>query len=144
MKRGQFDTAMKRGQFGTFAKCTRLACLLGFASLYEGGLTSQFKILCNSCAPSDCWVGEYIFSEIHCVAKLSLNWSWNGHLLALRRVLRLARMLYAFMYCQNSDLENLLKSVRKKCLRVPVWVRGGRGVTAIWARPSLAILKGLP
>ena len=32
----------------------------------------------------------------------------------LRRVLRLARMLCALMYHQNSDLENLLKSARKK------------------------------
>ena len=35
----------------------------------------------------------------------------NGHLLVLRRVLRLARMLCALMY---GDLANLLKSARKK------------------------------
>ena len=38
----------------------------------------------------------------------------NGHLLLLRRVLRLARMLCALMHRQNGDLANLLKSARKK------------------------------
>ena len=42
------------------------------------------------------------------------NRSYNGHLLVLRRVLRLARMLCALMYRQNGDLANLLKSARKK------------------------------
>ena len=32
----------------------------------------------------------------------------------LRRVLRLARILYALMYRQNGDLANLLKSALKK------------------------------
>ena len=40
--------------------------------------------------------------------------SSNGHLLVLRRVLRLARMLCALMYRQNGDLANLLKLARKK------------------------------
>ena len=38
----------------------------------------------------------------------------NGHLLVLRRVLRLARMLCALMYRKNGDLANLLNSAWKK------------------------------
>ena len=41
----------------------------------------------------------------------------------------------ALTYPQNGDLTKSLKSGRKKCPRVPVWVRGG-GVIAIWAMPT--------
>ena len=46
----------------------------------------------------------------------------------------------------NGDLTNLLKSVRKKCPRVPVSVRGG-GCNRYLGNaqmPSLAISLGLP
>ena len=43
----------------------------------------------------------------------SENWSSNGHLLALRRVLRLARMLWGTYHHQNGDLTKLLKLVQK-------------------------------
>ena len=57
-------------------------------------------------------------------------------LLVLRRVLRLARMLCAHMYRQNSDLENLLKSARKKSAPECPFECGGGGVIAIWAMPK--------
>ena len=38
----------------------------------------------------------------------------------LRRVLRLARMLWGTHHHQNGDLTKLLKSARKKCPTVPV------------------------
>ena len=43
----------------------------------------------------------------------SEHWSSNGHLLLLRRVLRLARMLWGTYHHQNGDLTKLLKLVRK-------------------------------
>ena len=43
----------------------------------------------------------------------SENWSSNGYLLLLRRVLRLARMLWGTYHHQNGDLTKLLKFVRK-------------------------------
>ena len=47
-----------------------------------------------------------------------------------RRVLRLARMLCALMYRQNGDLENFLKSARKKSAPGCPFECGGGGGNA--------------
>ena len=61
----------------------------------------------------------------------------NGHLLVLRRVLRLARMLCALRFRQNGDLANLLKSSRKQSAPECLFECGGGGdAKAIRAMPK--------
>ena len=54
----------------------------------------------------------------------------------LWRVLRLARMLCALIYRQNSDLANLLKLARKKVPQSARLSAEGGDVIAIWAMPK--------
>ena len=57
-------------------------------------------------------------------------------MLVLRRVLRLARMLCALMYRQNSDLANLLKLARKKSAPECPFECGEGGAKAKRAMPK--------
>ena len=50
--------------------------------------------------------------------------SSNGHLLVLRRVLRLARMLCAFMYRQNGDLAMCNRYLGNAQIEVPLILMG--------------------